>query len=171
MYAALKDLTIGDQLSIDDKSVFGLTRQEDFEVMSSTLYSQEEGEVLIMEISDDFFLIAHTLNGDPRYYIYELNYDGSIEDVEEEGIRLLDSSNEFKARTKIKVGTKSITCKTLFDPVYDLIVESDSSIDQPVSLACYKTSSKTYPYLFAEVIGDFMSVYQGIRIQQTTIVI
>lgn len=171
MHTELKELQAGDQFSIDDKNVHALTHQEDFVVQSITVYSKEEGEVVIISIADDTYLISHTLNGDPRCYVYELTYRGLIEEVEEEGIRVLDNDNQFKLRTKIKLGTESIACKTLNDPLYDVNIEAGRDADLAISVCEYKTSCKNYPFLFAEAIDDSINIYQGIRIQQTSIVI
>jgi hypothetical protein len=171
MHTKLKELQIGDQLSIDDKNVHALTHQEDFIIQSITVYSKEEGEVVLIAIADDTYLISHTLNGDPRCYVYELNYHGFIEDVEDEGIKVLDNDDQFKLRTKIKLGTESIACKTLNDPLYDVTVEVGRDADLAISVCEYKTSCKNYPFMFAEAIDDFINIYQGIRIQQTSIVI
>lgn len=171
MHTQLKELQIGDQLSIDDKSVHALTHQEDFTIQSLTIYAQEEGEVIIAAIADDTYLISHTLNGDPRYYIYELTYHGLIEDVEEEGIKVLDNDNQFKPRTKIKLGTEIIACKSINDPLYDVTIEIGQDADSAISVCEYKTSCKNYPFMFAEAIDDLINIYQGIRIPSTSIVI
>lgn len=171
MHTELKELLVGDQLSIDDKNVHALTHQEDFSIQSITIYSQEEGEVVIVTIADDTYLISHTLNGDPRYYVYELTYHGEIEEIEEEGIKVLDNDDQFKRRTKIKLGTDVILCKAIHDPLYEVNIESGQDPDSSISVCEYKTSCKNYPFMFVETIDDFINVYQGIRIQQTSIVI
>lgn len=166
MFETLKELSKKDRFSIDDKNVISMCGEEDFTVHETRLYTQDEGELLIIDVND-YYLIAHNFGGDSRYYFYEINESGTIEDLEELGFRLLDDDNEYKERFKIKA-TKPILCKIHYGPIYNL---SQDGNDGEINFCEYRTSNKQFPVLAMEENEDIITLYQGIRISESNIVI
>jgi hypothetical protein len=170
IFETIKDLRTGDQLTIDDDEARQFTHQEDYEVSGVRILSQDEGEVVYVHLGGVATLVAHTLGGDPRFYLYEHNFHGPVEDMENEGMIILDDDNDFRQRGKLKTGTnKSITLRCGHGPVYDLT--NDNDCDDVVSVCEYRSSCKVYPFMLVEVASDTVSVFQGIRIAHTSLVV
>lgn len=173
MYDHLKELGAGDKFSVDHPAARTLTSQDDYEVRNVRLYTQEEGELLVLEL-EDHILIAHTLCGDPRYYVYEECVHGSIGDLDEEGVSPLDTGNEFRQRMKVRVGGKVVAAKAVCGPVYEMVVErNDTSGEDPFEVACceFRTNSKQHPFLLVVRQDDRLEVYQGVRVPEDALVL
>ena len=70
MLETLKKLTASKMISLDDENIFNFTNNEDFTIESTELYQSEDSELLLLQINENY-LIAHTLQDDPRYFIFE----------------------------------------------------------------------------------------------------
>ncbi len=169
MFDVLKDLSPGDAFTIDDPKVFDFTQSEDFEVVEKKLYTGDEGDLLIID-TDGYYLVAHTLAGDPRYYIYEMNLSGTISELEDDGVSVLNDDGEFRERFSIK-GQKPTPLTAVIGPIYGLNLE-DTEVECTEAACCeYRAKSKHYPVTLFEKCDTHFNVYQGFRISENSIVI
>lgn len=171
MYDDIKELRSGNKISVDHPGVFALTQQEDFEVRGVRVFSQDDGEIVMVEL-DEFHLVAHTLTGDPRYYMYEEYASGTAAALDEEGLHPLDGE-EFRARMRVKAGGKAVQCKAVNGPVYGLAVDRDDRGGDAQEVGCceYRTSWKHHPLLLVVREDDRLVAYRGLRVPEDSIVL
>lgn len=172
MYDDIKELRSGTKISVDHPGVFALTQQEDFEVRGVRVFAQDDGEVVMVEM-DDFYLVAHTLTGDPRYYVYEEYATGTASAMDEEGLHPLDGEGEFRPRMRVKAGGKAVPCKAVNGPVYGLAVERDDRGGDAQDVSCceYRTGWKQHPMLLMMREDDQLAAYRGLRVPEDSIVL
>lgn len=170
MFESLKKITPATPLTLDDERANALTQKKDFESGRTRVYGQDEGEIVLIDL-DEFCLVAHTFCGDPRYYVVEEGASGSLRSIETAGFPLLAGENDFRERSRLRLGGKVVGCKSHCGPVYGLT--PDCGTDSPpyeVAVCEYLTGSKQYPYMFALKEDGGYTVYQGVRIPESGIV-
>jgi hypothetical protein len=181
MFESLKELSVKDSITIDDSKVKEFTEAEDYDIVNIKTYSCEEGEIVILELDNNYFMIAHTLSGDPRYYIYELNLSGTCEDLEDDGMSILNREGELKSRIamRVNIGIRNrinLTLIATYGPIYGLTMDrNDQSPDDDfveLNFCEYKgRSKKHYRSTAVEQCDNIFNVYQGFRFSEKSIVL
>jgi len=174
MFEALKELTAGEMLTIDDGDVHEFTDAEDFNVVGVKVYSQDEGEIAFLDL-DGFFLVAHTFDGDPRYYVYELNANGDEDELEDEGFRLIVKDEPLPRKLYAGRNDREIPYKATIGPVYELNVDRDDSTEADdaghVAVCEYRGKTRQMTHILIEMLDATFNVYQGFQIAEDSIVL
>lgn len=176
MLEELKEIAVGEMLTVDNEDVLEFTTAEDFTVVNVKAYSQDEGEVAIVDL-DGYYLIAHTLDGEPRYYVTELAASGEADDLEEGGFRLALKDDSMPKKLYSGRNDREIPYKAKYGPVYGLNVERDDNPpdDDPGDIAVCeyrgKTKVKQLTTVFLERLDDHYNVYLGFQISEGSILL
>lgn len=174
MIEALKELTQNDMLTIDAPEVKEFAEAEDFTVQSVKIYSQDEGEIVFLDL-DGIHLVAHDFGGDPKYFVYELASTGTDEDMEDEGMSPVFKDNEPLPR-KIWVGRndREIGYRPKIGPVYELNVDRNDSPpdDEPSEIAvCEYRGKGEMTHILIEMLDTTLNVYQGFQVRESSILL
>ncbi len=176
MLEELKEITINDMLTIDNEDVLEFTETEDFTIAGVKSYSQDEGDMVIIDL-ESHFLIAHTLNDEPRYYIVEQAACGSPDDLEDGGFRLIIKNEMMPRKLYSGRNDREIIYFAKYEPIYGMNVErDDSSLDESageVSICEYKgrTKIKSLSVILLERLGEKYKLYQGLQISEASILL
>lgn len=161
MFNDLKELHIGEMISIDGKKVNKLTGNQDFTVSNIRLYSQEEGEIIFIDL-ENFYLVGHTFEGFPNYFFYEENDD----------LYEIFKNDEFSPKIKTYKNNKMFVYKIVTEPFYNLIPELPLDEDVcEISCCEYISNSKFLSHVLIEKIDTNLTLYHGFKINKTNILI
>jgi hypothetical protein len=176
MFETIKELADGEMLTIDSPDVRDFTDAEDFEVAGVRSYSQDEGEIVFVDLNG-FYLVAHTFAGEPRYYVYELTASGEADQVEDDGFRLASKSDSMPAKVYAGRTGSGVKYKATIGPVYGLNVDRDDAgvTDEAGEIAVceYRGKTKIRPLgaILIERLDDHLSLYRGLSIAEGSIVL
>jgi hypothetical protein len=176
MLEELKEITVGSMLTIDNTDVLELTDTEDFTVVSVKAYSQDEGDIAMINM-ENYYLIAHTLNGEPRYYVAERISSGRAEDLEDDGFRMVIKDDSMPNKLYYGRKDREIAYRAKNGPVYSMNIErhDGTSEDEPSDVAVCeyrgKTKVKLLSFILLERLDDRYAVYQGLQISESNILL
>jgi len=174
MLEELKELVPGEMLTIDDPDVREFTENEDFNVLGVKIYSQDEGEILFLDL-DGYYLVCHTFDGDPRYYIYELNADGDEDDLSDDGFRLVLKDDPLPHKMYAGRNDREVLYKATIGPVYELNVDREDGPEESeggeIAVCEYRSKSKHHSHALIELLDTTFRVYQGFQISKNSIVL
>lgn len=176
MIEDLKEINVGDMITIDNEDVLELTNIEDFTILNVKSYTQEEGDVIIINL-ESHFLIAHTLNGEPKYCFLEKVANGSLSTIEDDGFRIIVKDESMPNKLYYGRNDREIAYRAKHDPVYGMNIERD---DDPtdeeageISICEYrgKTKIKSLSVIMLERLDDQYIIYQGLQISEANILL
>lgn len=176
MLEELKEIAVGEMLTIDNPDVLELTGTEDFTVVCVKSYTQDEGDVLIIDL-DLYYLVAHTLLGEPRYYLVERTSSGTPDNLEDDGFRLILRGEAMPRKLYSGRNDHEITYIAKHGPVYGMNVERDDSPPEiepgDISICGYrgKTKIKLMSVILLERLDDCYTLYQGFQISEANILL
>jgi hypothetical protein len=174
IFETLKELAAGDMLTIDDDDAREFTEAEDYEVVAVKLYSQDEGELLLIDLNR-FYLAAHSFDGEPRYYLCELNASGDEDELEDDGYRLVLRDDPMPRKLYAGRNDREIPYQATIGPIYNLNVDRDDAPPEEEAgeiAACeYRGKTKNMTHILIEKLDAIFNVYQGFQISEGNIVI
>lgn len=176
MLEELKEIAVGDMLTIDNADVLEMTNAEDFTVLGVKSYTQDEGDVIMIDL-ESHFLVAHTLDGEPRYYVVEQASAGSPEDLEDDGFRLALKDESMPRKLYSGRNDREIPYKAKHGPVYGLNVERDDNPPDEeagdIAVCEYrgKTKAKPLSVIFLERLDEHYTLYLGLQIGEANILL
>jgi hypothetical protein len=176
MLEELKEIAVGDMLTIDNADVLEMTDAEDFTVLGVKVYTQDEGDVIIIDL-ETHCLIAHTLGGEPRYYVVEKAASGSPDELEDDGFRLVLKDDSMPSKFYSGRNGGEILYKAKHGPVYGMNVERDDVPPEEeaseIAVCEYrgKTKSKPLSVVMLERLDEHYALYQGLQISEASIIL
>jgi hypothetical protein len=141
-----------DMLTVDDDAIFSFTGSKDLTI-TAKWHGYYEGNYIVFVELDTYYLIAHNLDGEPKYAVCEL-YDV--------GPEYLDSETEFLEKIKLRGGDSSV--------VYEQTTTTLSDDDNSPSLSEYITDDD-FDYMLVTKQEDVINVYRGITISESNIIL
>lgn len=176
MLEELKEIEVGEMLTVDHADVLEFTGGDDFTVASVKAYTQDEGDVAVIDL-DGFHLIAHTLDGEPRYYVTELAASGEVNDLEDDGFRLVLKDDSMPKKLYSGRNDREIPYKAKYGPVYGMNVERDDNPPEEeaddIAVCEYRSKAKTKPLsvVFLERLDAHYNLYRGFQIGEASILL
>lgn len=152
MFESMAKLNPKDILSIDNAKSIDFTSNEEWLIENINQYESESGSFLIVE-SLSYYIFAHTLTDDAKFFIVE-NYD--------DGSKYRKKSGEFSNTIKIKDNHTATYYKS----------ECFGSDDASDIVVCEYTSNHPYfEYAFVVKMADAVNLYRGFEVPESSIII
>ena len=175
MLEELKEIAQGEMLTIDNNEVKEFTGQDDFTVVGVKTYTQEEGDVLVADL-DGYYLIAHTLDGEPRYYVTENAAAGDADSLEDDGFRLVQKDDAMPKKLYAGRNDREVPYKAKYGPVYGLSVERDDMPGDDAGEIAFceyrgKTKVRQASVVLLERTDGRYTLYQGFQIGESSVVL
>ena len=161
----------------EDKTIFftedNLTTfigQDQANIQEVHSYSIEDGEIVMCELDDEFYLVAHNFESDPRYFIYQVIDTGSQDDLEKSGYHFISEDEEFKEKIVISDDNKLAVYKhSDVGAIYSL--ESEDEIDAEISICEFTSPSNYLSHILIERVEHDrhdidVTIYQGFELDE-----
>lgn len=172
MIEEIKELNPDDTITIEDESVEEFTGQTTFTVSEVRIYSNDDCEIVLVGL-DEFYLIIHSVENNPRYFMYELQESGTVEDLIEEGYNYINDDDDFRKKIVIREeGKTNIFKHSELGAIYDLNVDRDDEAEQEpysVSICEYISNNAYMPNIFIERVDDDANIFTGFEIEEDVI--
>jgi hypothetical protein len=162
MIEQLKDLTSGTTINFDNEDIAGFTEVEQMNVTSVELYSIDDNEIVVVEL-DEFYIVAHNFDTEPRIYLYQILDHGTTEDLENDGYYFLTEDQDFRSKIVNRDDTRSHIYK--HSEVGAVYYMSDSNGDCETSICEYICNSHELAnMLVIKKEEDELLILQGFEI-------
>ena len=169
MIDQLKEMGDGDLITITNEDAIDFVETDQSEIVFIKTCATDDNEFVILELND-FYLVSHNFDTDPRYYIYQILNSGSVEDLEQDGYFFLTEDMEFRSKIVNKEDNKSHTYKhSEVGAVYELTTNDESQIE---SICEYYSSSHCLSnMLVIKNIDETLLILQGVEISEDELII
>lgn len=162
MIEQLKDLTEGTLVAFDNEDVIEIADADELVVSEVRTCLTDDNEFVIVEM-DDFCLVAHNFDTDPRYFFYQLLDSGTAEDLENDGYYFLTEEQDFRSKIVCRDDSRGHVYKhSEVGALYDV-----ADGEECVSLCEYVSNTHDLTHMLViKGEDDELLIYQGIEIAE-----
>jgi hypothetical protein len=168
MIDELKEIEDGSLITFDNEEISALT-SDPIAVSSVKICNSEDNEIVIVGMEmDEYCLVAHNFDTDPRYFFYQTFDAGSAEELENDGYYFLTEEQDFRNKIVCRDDTRGHVYKhSEIGAVYEMVVATDDDDEEIISVCEY--TSNTHEMTHMLVIkreDDDLIILQGFEISE-----
>lgn len=167
MIEQLKDLEDGSLVVFDHDDVTAMSSTDQMEVTGVKVCAADENEFVIVEL-DDYYLVAHNFDTDPRYFFYQVLDSGTAEDLENDGYYFLTEDQDFRSKIVCRDDNRGHVYKhSEVGAVYEMAVQTDDQ-EEIMSLCEYisNTHELTHMIVIKSEEDEDLLILQGFEISE-----
>ena len=168
MIEELKALQPNDVIFLTDEDAIDFTGADELTVTGVKVYSLDDNEMVTVEM-DEFYLVAHNVQSDERYFIYQLVDEGEMSDLEGSGYKLLNEDDDFRYKIVNRdEGKAHIFHHSDTGAVYGATKtrDGDDEDDQEVSFCEYNSATARLPFILIEQEDSLTRILQGVELTE-----
>lgn len=165
MIEQLKDLENNQTIVFDHDDVTTISSTDELKVTEVKVCIADENEFVIVEL-DEYYLVAHNFDHDPRYFFYQIFDSGTAEDLENDGYYFLTEDQDFRSKIVCRDDNRGHVYKhSEVGAIYDMIAQTNDE-EEAISLCEYisNTHDLSHMIVIKSEENENLLILQGFEI-------